>query len=138
MTLRQVAAQLLIDGIVHDHFIRLQAVGRLEFVAALTLGIGLSPEILNLVLELNDVRMGIEESQPQRIELRLQFGDACPELPFTGCQNGHLGFAVHLPLERRMLHLGLSQFHGCVFDARIERDQPRTQFSVAARARVQI
>ena len=136
--MRQFAAQLLIDRIVHDCFVRVQALGRLCFLAALALDTGFRPEILDLVLELNDVRIGIVEGQPQRIELRLQFCDACPELSFTGSQNGHLGFAAHLPLERRTLHLGLPQLQGRILDAGIERNQPRAKFGFATGACIQV
>src|SRR5207302_10697885 len=120
-----------------ERFVRPRALGWPGLLAALTLGAGFGHEILYLVLELHDVRMGIVVAQPQRIELRLQFGDACPELPFTVGQDGHLRFTVHLPLERGVLHLGLPQFRSRVLDAAIERDQPRIEFYVAARARAQ-
>jgi len=95
---------------IHHRLFRLRATRALRLLTAQALGIDSVRKILDLLLDLNDIRMRVAVTQPQRVELRLEVRDTCSILAFARNSGGRLRFAGHLTLQRGPLDLCLSQF----------------------------
>src|SRR5882672_464452 len=137
LVLRQLVPQLLVYRAVGRRFARLDAAGALGLFVAFALALQRVHQVLDLLLDLDDVRVVILVAQAQRVELGLQLSDTRAVLALARDRGGRFGLAEHLPLERRAPDLGFAQLLRRALDARVQLVQARVDFDLTAAPRLE-
>src|SRR3989344_1156332 len=136
--LRQFLLELLVQWIVDHTLVNHDLAVRLgDFTPRAFFDDGLV-QVLDLMTDLDYVRISFVITHPQRFQARLQFRDAGTELAFAREDRGNFRLARELLFKRVLLDLRLFQVLGRLLDSRPQLIQSRADIRVAARTRIEV